>query len=1080
MRVYKFVLLATLAFISAQGAEHAARRYALILHEPSAGRAGRTEPLSVRSAREQRILAAQARLRTLLVQRQFIVTGAVQLLLNAVFVRSTEDRVPELKSMPGVEAVIPLRSYRRVLNRAVPLMNAPGAWNALGGVDNAGRGVKIAILDTGIDQNHPAFRDPTLTPPQGYPICSGGDCAFTNNKVIVARSYVRLDAQGTPPNPAADSRPDDYSPRDRVGHGTAVGMSAAGNTNTGPSATITGMTPHAFLGNYKIFGSPGVNDGASSDAIIMALEDAARDGMDIAELSLGGPATAGPLDTGSACGLDSPNAPCDPIAFALETAAQNGMVVIAAGGNEADTGLNPPSLNTADSPGDAPSAISVGAVTNGHTWITGLRVPGNDVPSSIQFIAGRFGDGPLPQGPLTAPLRDVSKISGDALACNSLPQNSLNGTIALIQRGTCNFVDKVLNAQNAGAVGVILYQASGQATITPGGLSGTMIPAVLIGQADGQDLKDLLSSHPDHPITIDPTPFENANVTANIVAQFSSRGPGAGNFGIKPEIVAIGTDMYMATESLDAQGEMYSANGYTVADGTSFAVPLVSGAAALVKQKHPNFSVLQVKSALVNTAAQDLIGTSGVPTVLEVGAGRLDAGAATAATLTAEPATISFGILNNATLPLTQTIKFTNTGGTAVNLSITVSQRTTNPNASVSVNPASLSVPPGQTGTVMVSLSGSIPSPGDYDGALVVNGAGNSFRVPYLYLVGDGVPADIIDLNGGAPDFEGTVNAPLPPDIGALFMKVIDKYGVPVANTPVRFAVTRGGQITNADSSTDQFGIAGAEVTLGPTPGTQRYTGSAGGMNMTFSGIARLKPVITAGGIVNAASFEANKPLAPGSYISIFGTALSDVSDQSKIPVLPLSLDEVSVSFDDPSTGLSVPGYLYYVSSGQLNLQVPWELQGHSSALMKVRVGESLSGLVTVPIASVAPAFFEYRSSGTLLTAALDQRNVLIGPNNAARRGETIQLFANGLGPVTNTPPSGLPAGSQPLSQTTSTPVVSIGGKTAAVTFSGLAPGFTGLYQVNVMVPSDAPAGIEPLTISIGGLISKTSNIPVQ
>ena len=202
MRVYKFVLLATLAFISAQGAEHAARRYALILHEPSAGRAGRTEPLSVRSAREQRILAAQARLRTSLLQRQFIVTGAVQLLLNAVFVRSTEDRVPELKSMPGVEAVIPLRSYRRVLNRAVPLMNAPGAWNALGGVDNAGRGVKIAILDTGIDQNHPAFRDPTLTPPQGYPICSGGDCAFTNNKVIVARSYVRLDAQGTPPTPA--------------------------------------------------------------------------------------------------------------------------------------------------------------------------------------------------------------------------------------------------------------------------------------------------------------------------------------------------------------------------------------------------------------------------------------------------------------------------------------------------------------------------------------------------------------------------------------------------------------------------------------------------------------------------------------------------------------------------------------------------------------------------------------------------------------------------------------------------------------------------------------------------------------
>jgi len=94
--------------------------------------------------------------------------------------------------------------------------------------DNAGAGIKIGLLDTGIDQNHPAFQDPSLTPPAGFPKYDAGNLAYTNNKVIVARSYVSVLAAGSPGDPAADSRPDDLSPRDRMGHGTALAMIAAG------------------------------------------------------------------------------------------------------------------------------------------------------------------------------------------------------------------------------------------------------------------------------------------------------------------------------------------------------------------------------------------------------------------------------------------------------------------------------------------------------------------------------------------------------------------------------------------------------------------------------------------------------------------------------------------------------------------------------------------------------------------------------------------------------------------------------------------------------------------------------------
>src|SRR6185295_12480813 len=143
-----------------------------------------------------------------------------------------------------------VRTFKPLLDHALPLHHVPEAWNLVG-IDNAGVGMKIAIIDTGIDMDHAGFHDPSLSIPDGFPRANTeDDLAFTNHKVIVARSYASLFGSFEP----------DASPRDHVGHGTALAMAAAGVLNAGPLAAISGVAPKAYLGSYKVFGTPGYND----------------------------------------------------------------------------------------------------------------------------------------------------------------------------------------------------------------------------------------------------------------------------------------------------------------------------------------------------------------------------------------------------------------------------------------------------------------------------------------------------------------------------------------------------------------------------------------------------------------------------------------------------------------------------------------------------------------------------------------------------------------------------------------------------------------------------------------------------
>lgn len=1042
-------------------AANRAERYVLVLQEPPAAS---PKGSSLKAAR------AQGDLRTTLHERNIRVLSANSYLANVVFVSAEPEREGELQTLPGVAYVEKLRPLRLLSARAVDLMKVPAAWGVVNGEQNAGAGVKIGILDTGIDQNHAAFQDGSLQAPDGYP---RGDTSYTNGKVIVARSYVSMLA-GPASNPAL-TRPDDLSPRDRTGHGTAVAMLAAGRRTAGPVSAAVGVAPRAWLGNYKIFGSPGVNGlFTSEDVLLRAIEDASTDGMSVIVMALGAPATWGLADRGATCGYPG-NDPCNWRAAAIENAAARGMLAVVAAGNSGDAASTYPSSGSVETPGTAPSALTVGATTSSHIYYQTVRVNGG--PSNLQQINTRFGDGPQLNAPLTAPVRDIAD------ACNALPGASLSGTVALFERGGCDLTIKVNNAQRAGAIAAIISQASGFQGVFPlQGLGQTGIPVVLIGNQNATALRTYLRSSPDATVTLDPTLREVNSSEFDTIAVFSSRGPSIGENAIKPEVLAVGTDLYVATQSYDPNGSMYSASGYTAIQGTSLAAPLVAGIAALVKQRNPGWDPSQIKSAIVNTAdprAKEDYGSGFVTaSVLDQGAGIADAQAAVRTNLTVAPSTLSFGALNTTSI---SSIPLTLCNGSSGPLALRFQvQPSRSQSTQLSVSNETLTLDPGcRQSAVTIRRSGTIPSPGIYEGVIAITGGAVPLRVPYLYLVGDGIPTSILRLSGDRFVRETGASQ-------ELLVKVLDQYGVPVRGASARFQPTLGGgTILASDPATDQLGIAFARIQTGPEYGEQAFYVSIGG-NQSFgvylSGRAQPRPAIGSTGVVNAASGILGRGIAPGSYISIFGRNLSEVTRVFSTPYLPLSLAEVSVSFDVPERNLSLPGRIQFVSESQINVQAPWELQGSSKVTIKVSIGDVSSSLFEVDVRDEAPAAFEYSeaASGRLLAAALDAQFGLITSANGARRGDVVQIYANGLGPVNNAPGSGEASPIQPLATTRNVPGVTIGGRPAEVLFSGLAPQFVGLYQLNVRVPADAATGLQPVVITSNGIESKQFTLPVR
>jgi uncharacterized protein (TIGR03437 family) len=260
-------------------------------------------------------------------------------------------------------------------------------------------------------------------------------------------------------------------------------------------------------------------------------------------------------------------------------------------------------------------------------------------------------------------------------------------------------------------------------------------------------------------------------------------------------------------------------------------------------------------------------------------------------------------------------------------------------------------------------------------------------------------------------------------------------------------------------------------------------------------------PVLFDNGVVEGAGFIAGRPVSAGGIVSGFGIEVANgVGVADDVP-LPRAIDGASISLDTDtgspalarSSGradivVDVP--LFFVSGDQINFQVPWELEGVNQAVMTAHLDGAVSFDRSLQLQTYAPGIFTTTQAGTGQGAILiANTDTLVAPagsipgreSRPAGIGEFITIFCSGLGPVTNRPETGAVALSDPLSATVTSPTVTIGGVDVAADFSGLAPGFVGLYQVNVPIPQGVtPGPAVPVSLTIGGVTSNTATIAVQ
>jgi len=235
---------------------------------------------------------------------------------------------------------------------------------------------------------------------------------------------------------------------------------------------------------------------------------------------------------------------------------------------------------------------------------------------------------------------------------------------------------------------------------------------------------------------------------------------------MKPDILAVGGSdtglaadpndfslpfpggIYMAAQSFDPNGDLYSQNGYIAANGTSFSTPIVAGAAALMKQAHPGYTPAQIKSALVNSASSQVLDNGASASITAMGAGKLDAAAAVNTPATIEPATLSFGVIGGTGALPSVGLTLTNPGTSAFRFDVEVRPTTANPLTRVAVAPATGLLGPGQQTNLVAQLQGGAPGAGSYEGFVLVHVGSATLNVPFLYLVGDGNPDNVLPIAG--------------------------------------------------------------------------------------------------------------------------------------------------------------------------------------------------------------------------------------------------------------------------------------------------------------------------------------------
>lgn len=384
---------------------------------------------------------------------------------------------------------------------------------------------------------------------------------------------------------------------------------------------------------------------------------------------------------------------------------------------------------------------------------------------------------------------------------------------------------------------------------------------------------------------------------------------------------------------------------------------------------------------------------------------------------------------------------------------------------------------------------------GAYRGVLTLMFSDGSTRVINIVLVVAPQPptsskTSLAELAGCTP---GTL-FPLITSVGANFnltaawpvpveVKVVDSCGDPMISGSVVLS------FSNGDPALPMVGLNDSRWQSTWAPRNARsgvtITANASVPGTSLRGVDQISgdlkanpnpPVISAAGVVSAASFTAQGPLAPGTLFSIFGTKLADAQASASSLPLPTQLAGTVALI----AGQTVP--LLFSSDGQVNAILPADLAVNTPQLLTVRRGNTLSVPERLNLATAEPAIFTAAASGMGQGAiTLTGTRTLAAPGSPAKAGGVVEIYAAGLGAVSPPVPSGTAAPVAPLSIATNMPAVTIGGIPANVLFAGLAPGFTGLYQLNVVVPSGvSPGDAVPVVLTVAGESSPPVTIAVQ
>jgi len=317
---------------------------------------------------------------------------------------------------------------------------------------------------------------------------------------------------------------------------------------------------------------------------------------------------------------------------------------------------------------------------------------------------------------------------------------------------------------------------------------------------------------------------------------------------------------------------------------------------------------------------------------------------------------------------------------------------------------------------------------------------------------------------------------------GQVAVKVVDDCGNPMTAGGVNVSFSNGDPTIRLISLKD--GTWAGTWTPERSAAQITVTANASAPEQNLKGDVSIKvglstfdqpPVIGAGGILNTASFSLQAPIAPGSFMSLFGSKLAPTQAIAGSTPLPEELGGASVLI------AGRPAPVYFASDGQIIALVPYGIPVNTTHQVVVSRGSSLSVPQPITVAAAAPGIFTRNATGTGQGSITDASDRLADAANPVRAGDTIIIYCTGLGEVNPGVPAGTPAPTDRLTHTVNEVTVSIGGQNATVSFSGLAPNYFGLYQVNAIVPVGVAAGpAVPVTVSAAGQTSPPATIVVS